>query len=430
MIRKHTTTALFILINTHFIFSNNVDTLINQKITNKDTLAKLKYLKPGKIDINININSNSNDYNFIYWTPLTKFGIGFIDLPNNSYAQYGGIYINPLLLINNDTKKNTGDLIVGYNYTYYKDAISKQNLNGLYWDLQGEYISKIGIGVGAGCIKEKFFESPAGFERNYDYFIKLSYKGKIHKEWKYKIYAMLETFNHKIKGGAFIAFYGPYGSISGGYDYESYRVSLGLISKKDKKYFKPAAEIIYIDKGVGMNTTSPQIIWVSGSLKYKQGGFLSNESRLGRTMGSAGIEYYNPLSVLTPLNDGNPLFNVYKNPGIAIWNRALNTWELGDLINFRLLHFTLPNKSVWGNANVILFPFQYMKKRKYFLENVFVGSAYYYYKKAPVGQKEINNFSIQCGFSHKVKTFGVNLQLEYNINIKTISLNTGFIHYF
>lgn len=423
---------MLIFTNILFIISNNVDTAnqIHNIVEIKDTLLKIKYLKPGKIDININVNSNSNDYNFMYWTPLTKFGIGFIDLPNNSYAQYGGIYINPLLLIKNTARKNSGDLILGYNYTYYKDAISNLNLDGLYWDLQGEYNSKIGLGVGAGCIKEKFFESPSGYSRNYDYFTKVSYKGKIHNEWKYKVYAMLQTFNHNIKGGAFIAFYGPHGSISGGYDYESFRVSLGLISKKDKKYFKPAAEIIYIDKKIGINTIAPQIFFISGSLKYKQGGFLSNESRLGRTMGSAGMEYYNPLSVLTPINDGNPLFNIYKNPGVAIWNRQLNTWELGDLINFRLLHFILPNKSHWGNANVVFFPFQYMKNRKYFLENIFLGSTYYYYKKVPMGQNEINNFSIACGFAHKVKTFSVNLQLEYNINIKNVSFNTGFIHYF
>ncbi len=401
--------------------------------SNMDSIVKKPYksaMQPGKVDITLKANAVSIDYNLIVWTPVVKAGIGYIDLPGKKYAQYGGFFLRPLQPLA-FKGKDKGELIIGFNYAKYKDTATnaKPVLNSFNWDLQAEYRFKFGLCLGGGVVKSSFFESPTGALRNNDYFFKASYRGGFAKEWKYNITGLVERFNKKIRGGAYAAIYGPYGSLSGGYDFESYRVSLGLMAKKDRKYFKPAAEVLFIDKTIGFNRMAPRIVWFNGTLKFTNG-FLSNESRLGRSMGPTGLEYGNPLSFLTPINDGNPIFNPINNPGAPIWNRALNTWELGGLLNARLLHFRLPNKSLWGMAEVTFFPFQFMKKRIYFLENVFVGSNYAYYVKVPAGQNAIKSFTVETGFTHRVKSLGINLEVEYNINNKNATFNAGIINWF
>lgn len=401
---------------------------VNVSDISTDTVKKKISIQPGKVDLNFKVNSISIDYNLILWTPVIKGGIGYIDLPGKSFSQYGGFFIRPMQP-SSFKGKNKGDLIIGFNYVYYKNAITKSSLNGFYWDAQAEYRFKFGFCLGGGVVKSKFFESSAGSERNFDYFFKASYRGKFAKDWKYNITGLVESYNQRIRGGGYAAVYGPYGSISGGYDFESYRVSVGLMAKKDRKFFKPAAEVLFIDKTPGFNKVAPQIIWFNASLKFKDG-FLSNDSRLGRSMGPTGLEYGNPLSFFTPINDGNPIFNPLSNPGASIWNRALNTWEIGGLINARIMHFKLPNKSLWGTSELIVFPFQFMKNKKYFLENIFLGSTCNYYLKVPAGQTEIKAFGIESGFTHRVKSLGVNLQVEYNFTTRGTTFNAGIINWF
>lgn len=419
------------IFNVNLGYSQNSDSLSKISVITKDTTQKKKIaLQPGKVDITLKANKVSIDYNAILWTPVVKLGVGYIDLPGRKYSQYGGFFLRPLQPLA-FKGKNKGDLIIGFNYLLEKDTISnaKPYQNSLNWDAQAEYRFKFGFCLGGGVVKNTFFESPAGKQRNYDYFFKASYKGKFAKDWKYNITAIVESFNQKVKGGGYLAVYGPYGSISGGYDFESYRISVGLMAKKDRRYFKPAAEVLFIDKTIGLNKTAPQIIWVNATLKFKDG-FLSNDSRLGRSMGPTGLEFSNPLSFLTPINDGNPIFNAVSNPGAPIWNRALNTWELGGLINARIFHLKLPNKALWGIAEIDLFPFQFMKNRKYFLENIFVGVNYNYYVKVPAGQTKISAFSVGGGFTHRVKSLGINLQVEYNTFNRNTTFNAGIINWF
>jgi hypothetical protein len=245
------------------------------------------------------------------WTPIVKGGFGFIDVPDQTgtaYSTYGGFFVRPLQHLKNNGN-DKGELLLAYNYAYHRmtAATAPRDFNGYYWETQGEYRFKFGLCLGGGMADGEQFESPAGPPRNNDFFSKLSYRGKFGEGWNYTITAQAQQVSDKVWAGGYLAVYGKPGSLAGGYDGESWRVSVGYVGKISDKLIVPAAEVLYIDKSIGDNTTAPKTIWFNGTLKFK-GGFLSNDGRLGRVMGPTGLEYGNPLPYLVPINDGNPIF--------------------------------------------------------------------------------------------------------------------------
>ena len=172
--------------------------------------------------------------------------------------------------------------------------------------------------------------------------------------WKYTVTAQLQEVDGNYSPGGFLALYNGRYLVQGGYDGEIWRTAASYIHPKKNDKIRPALEVLYIDKSIGDNEVAPTILWINGTMNFK-GGFLSNGGTLGRAMGPTGLEYGNPLPYLIPLNDGNPYF-----PGSpAIWNRALNVWELGGLLNYRLFHLNLPNDSKWGRVEGVIFHFSW-----------------------------------------------------------------------
>jgi PAS domain S-box-containing protein len=122
-----------------------------------------------------------------------------------------------------------------------------------------------------------------------------------------------------------IALYGKQLMASWGSDGEQWRSTVGYVAPdQGAAELRPAIEMFYVDNTIGQVNGSKDMM-VTGSLGYRKG-FLGHESRLGRAMGPTGVEFSNPLGYL------NPNFN-----------RRLTAWEVGELVNFRFIHKTLPN---------------------------------------------------------------------------------------
>ncbi len=381
-----------------------------------DSIPSKPRFSPGKLDMLTRYSKASTDLNLIYWTPFIKAGGGII-FRENGNSNYGGFFIRPTQFL-----PTSHEFIFGANYI--------SNNSKTDFDLQAEFRHKSGFCAGGGYIKSSFFESPAGAPRDNNYFAKASYRNKI-KSWKYILTGLWQEFGKKETSGGFskkqfpggyAAFYSNTLGFNAGYEGESWRVSVNYVQQeKQGRRIRSAVEALYIDKTTG-NNTGPKILWVNGTLKFS-GGFLSKDGWLGRSMGATGLEFGNPLSYIVPINDGSSLF-----PGSpAIWNRALNTWELGGMVDFRLFHLDLPNKAKWGMADLVIYPLQFDKKESV-VENIFVGTSFFYNTNLPSNQADITNIIPMIGYRYKYKKLNTCLQGQYNTTTEDISATLGIIY--
>lgn len=111
-----------------------------------------------------------------------------------------------------------------------------------------------------------------------------------------------------------------------GSDGEQWRSILAYISpERGPNELRPAIEMFYVDNTIGKVDGSKDMI-VASSLGFRKG-FLGARGPIGpHPMGPTGVEFSNPLGYL------NPNFN-----------RRLTAWEVGESVNFRYIHSTLPN---------------------------------------------------------------------------------------
>jgi hypothetical protein len=122
-------------------------------------------------------------------------------------------------------------------------------------------------------------------------------------------------------------------------------------------------------------------------------------------MGPTGLEFGNPLGFLSPT-----------------WNRRLDVWELGDLVDYRLERITQPNGTTTGRYEAVAFPFQFWK-RKSQLDRIFGGVIYL---------DNINKQSagIQAGYFGKLRKIDVTVKSEYIFATHETGISLGIIRRF
>jgi hypothetical protein len=255
--------------------------------------------RPGKLDFIISHDPSQQFVDTFFWSPVAKFGGGTLDFKNGLDQTFVGGYFRPLWAV-----PNYGDLVIG--------GMHVESQAGRQYEFQLEYTLPCHLGFGGGFVQNEL--TPGD-----DYhFLKAEYGGQF-AGWNYKLSAVaLDTLQHWT-GGAYLALYNQYFMASAGTDGEEFRATLGVIGPKRKDSpIRLAMEAIYSDSDVGQFYPAGQSLLISGTLGF-EGGFLSNEVRLGRAMGPTGVEMTNPLGFLRPT-----------------WNRRLEVWELGTLLNWRV----------------------------------------------------------------------------------------------
>ncbi|MGZ5007201.1 MAG: hypothetical protein ACXWE9_01250 [Methylobacter sp.] len=279
------------------------------------------YLKGGKIDAFYDRKDNGDfQVNSMLWTPAFKGGHGVqISETGGQDIQYFGGFARPLM-----NHPKLGDLVLGAQEVLQGD--SKQT------ELQGEYRLPSGLGFGGGFVDRNLSSQDIKFA-------KMSYRN----EWrsiKYIVSAQWQNFQGQDYPGGYIALIEKSLMASWGSDGEQWRSTLAYVAPdQGVKKLRPAIEVFYVDNTIGKVNGSKDIM-VTGSLGFRKG-FLGHESRLGRAMGPTGVEFANPLGYL------NPNFN-----------RRLTAWEVGDFVNFRFIHKTLPNNIREETLETAIYPGQ------------------------------------------------------------------------
>lgn len=264
------------------------------------------YLKGGKIDAFYDRKDNGDfQVNGMLWTPVFKGGHGVqISETGKPDINYFGGFARPLL-----ARPELGDLILGAQEILQGD--SKQT------EVQGEYRLPSGLGFGGGFVDRNFSKQDIKFA-------KMSYRN----EWqsvKYIVSTQWQSFQGHESPGGYVALYNKELMATWGSDGEQWRSTIGYVAPDlGADQLRPAIEMFYVDNTIGQ-VNGAKDLWVSGSLGFRKG-FLGHESRLGRAMGPTGVEFANPIGYL------NPNFN-----------RRLTAWEIGEFVNFRFIHKTLPN---------------------------------------------------------------------------------------
>lgn len=267
------------------------------------------YFKGGKIDAYYDHKDNGDFLvNSILWTPVFKGGHG---------VQISATGAQEIL---------QGD--------------SKQT------EVQGEYRLPSGLGFGGGFVDRSLSNQDIKFA-------KMSYRN----EWqsiKYIVSTQWQSFQGRDYPGGYVALYNKQLMTSWGSDGEQWRSTVGYVGPdQGLNELRPGIEMFYVDNTIGQVNGSKDMM-VTGSLGFRKG-FLGHESRLGRAMGPTGVEFSNPLGYL------NPNFN-----------RRLTAWEVGDFINFRFIHKTLPNSGREETLETAIYPGQLLRTDS-LIDALFVG---------------------------------------------------------
>lgn len=253
---------------------------------------------PGKLDLLLSHDEAQQYVNALFWSPVAKFGGGTLDAQAGLDQTFVGGYFRPLWVF-----PAYGDLVVG--------GMHVESQAGRQYELQAKYTAPCKLGFGCGLVQSELTEGD-------DYhFVRMEYERQI-AGWTCKVAAVaLDTLQHWT-GGAYLAVYNERFMASAGMDGEEFRATLGFIQPERKLTpLRFAMEVAYADSDVGQFFAGGQSLLISGTLGY-DGGFLGHPSRLGRAMGPTGVEFTNPLGFLRPT-----------------WNRRMETWELGTLMNWR-----------------------------------------------------------------------------------------------
>lgn len=279
------------------------------------------YFKGGKIDAFYDRKDNGDfQVNSILWSPVFKGGYGVIAPESGGQdTHYFGGFARPLV-----ARPELGELILGAQEVLKGD--SKQT------EVQGEYRLPSGLGFGGGFVDRNLSDQDVQFA-------KISYRN----EWrniKYILSGQWQNFQGQDYPGGYVALYNKELMATWGSDGEQWRSTFGYVAQdQGAKSLRPALEVFYVDNTIGKINGSKDLM-VTGSLGFRKG-FLGHDSRLARAMGPTGLEFGNPLGYL------NPNFN-----------RRLNAWEVGEFVNFRYIHKTLPNAGREETLETAVYPGQ------------------------------------------------------------------------
>ncbi len=330
-------------------------------------LSDSPLLHPGKLDFHFTRADAADNYNFIVWTPVFKGGVGTTDVHGGANIQYVGGFVRPFT-----GNPDLGDLILGFHHV---DAPA-----GNDYEFQGEYRLPMGLGVGGGYVSRNVGPDTG--------FGKISYRNKVN-DWNYILSAQLQEDNDDVAPGGYAAVHNEHLMVAGGTDGEQWRAAVGYVSPEGEGPLRPAAEVLYVDNTIG-DLPGAKFLFVNGTLKFG-GGFLSHPARLGRAMGPQGLEYGNPLGFLQPT-----------------WNRCLDVWELGSLVNVRFQRREFPNETVSEKYEAVAFPFQFDQQDNC-LDRVFVGG---FGDRTPA---EGRTGGILAGIVGKLGFLNVNLAVEQDL---------------
>jgi hypothetical protein len=281
-----------------------------------------KYLHPGKLDFHYQHTEATDEDNLIWWSPVFKGGWGIIDYDAGPHTEYSGGYFRPLI-----PEDGRGELILGF--------LQLNTATRYSYEFQGEYRLPCGLGLGGGYVAAANGDSDIEFA-------KISYRNKF-SEWNYIVETQFQETSDEASGGGYLAVFNDLLMLTYGNDGEQWRTAIAYIARENESILRPCFEVLYIDNEIGSVDGSKRL-FINVTLRYK-GGFLSHEARLGRAMGPTGLEFGNPLGFLA-----------------TTWNRKLDVWELGDLVDFRFDRIKAPSGTTTERYEALIYPFQFDKK--------------------------------------------------------------------
>ncbi len=343
------------------------------------------YFKGGKIDAFYDRKDNGDfQVNSIVWAPVFKGGHGVqISETGGQDINYFGGFARPLL-----ARPDLGDLILGAQEILQGD--SKQT------EMQGEYRLPSGLGFGAGFVDRNLSNQDIKFA-------KISFRN----EWqsiKYIVTTQWQRFQDKDYPGGYVALYNKQLMATWGSDGEQWRSTFGYVAPdQGADQLRPAFEVFYTDNSIG-EINGPKDLWVSGSLGFRKG-FLGHESRLGRAMGPTGVEFANPIGYL------NPNFN-----------RRLTAWEIGEFVNFRFIHKTLPNGRREETLETAIYPGQLLKTNS-LLDALFVGVGV---TSPHPGQDGISGL---LGYHQRINNIESSFRVQHDFDRDDTSIFFSLIHW-
>ena len=340
------------------------------------------WLKPGKVDFLYRYRETEDNYNAFLWTPTFKGGGGVIDPEVGESTTYLGGFLRPLAGV-----RDKGDLILmaqGLEATGRRD-----------FEAQGEYRLPMGLGFGGGFLEATEIGPDIAFG-------KLTWRNRW-KGWNYVLAVLGQAVEDHTSPGGYAAVYNDQLMGVFGHDGEQWRVTGGYIAPTNETIFRPAAEVLYVDNSIG-DFDGARSIFANATLRL-QGGFLTHPVRLGRAMGPQGMEFGNPFGFILPT-----------------WNRRLETWEIGGLLDLRYERIWLPNDTHTDRFDAALFPFQFWETRSV-LDYMFVGGSY---TETPA----INSPGVIGGAFGNVGFLSVNVGVEQRFDPSETIVVVGLIDWF
>ncbi len=361
-----------------------------------------KNFGPAKVDFITTFKEKYTNANAFFWSKSLKAGFGTVYKGDTTgVVHYGGAWFRPLSFT-----KYKGDLIIGANYHMPTPAAA-------FWDVQIEHRHAFGLTYGGGAYQLGITK------KSINYWGKIGFRKTI-KKWSFIVSAQVTPLTNGsintldlIRPGGYAAIYHPTFMVTGGYAFTQFRTGLAIMSPKEGAKYRPVFDALYIDNNTG-RFTGARYLWVNATLGF-DGGFLSHAARLGRNMGPTGLEYGNPLGFLA-------------NPAMVInWNRKLNTWEMGHMVNFRLENFVLPNKNYNGYAQLVVNPVEFLKTKHPLLDPIFIGVEFIYtYAEASKTLTKQGGFLL--GYFYNVKQFSATAGVEYVVKTKQPVITIGMIY--
>lgn len=394
---QRTALGLLLICFSHVLFATADSTAVEK------VKPFTKFFSPAKVDMITTFKEKYTNANFFFWSKALKGGFGTVYKGDTSgVTHYGGAWFRPLSFTN-----YKGDLIIGANYSMPTPAAA-------YWDVQIEHRHAFGLTYGGGAYQLGITK------KSINYWGKVGFRKTI-KKWSFIVSVQVtpltngskNTLDH-IRPGGYAALYHPVFMVVGGYAYTNFRTCLGLMSPKEGAKYRPVFEALYVDNNVG-DFKGARYLFANATLGF-DGGFLSHAARLGRAMGPTGLEFGNPLGFLN-----NPLT-------VTNWNRKLNSWEMGRMVNFRFENFVFDKttKNYNGYAQIAVNPFQFDKKVN-LLDPIFIGTEFVYSYAG--GSKTLTKQGgLLLGYFYNVKQFSANAGVEYVFKTKQPVITIGMIY--
>jgi len=293
----------------------------------------------GVLDLRQRVASQVWQTNAVLWSAPAVGAVGMTD-DGDQHVSYGGLYLSPTALL----PDRVGQWVAG--------ASAIKTGDGWNHEVQTEYRCPWGFGVGGG-----YLDPPAG---------RLSRFGKVSFDHTFgPVRVVAAALAHDAQGTLFP---GGYGSLiwehlmgSFGHDGEQWQATLGFVAPEWSARFQPAVEVFFIDATPG-EQAGTRFLFINGTLVFEHP-FLSHAVRLGRALLPHGMQMANPLGYLS-----------------ATWNRAPEVWELGRLLNFRVMWEQAPDESVHALYAGDVYPF-HLDEDDNLADVLFLGG---FYRERPV----------------------------------------------